>query len=51
MLKSLYEDAKNIKEKDPATQNIFEVILLYSGFHAIFFTEYLIFYIPKNLNF
>lgn len=33
--KQLYEDAKNIKEKDPAAKNIWEVILLYPGFHAI----------------
>lgn len=33
----LYEDAKNIKEKDPAARNIFEVIILYPGFHALFF--------------
>ncbi len=37
MFKGLYEDAKNMKDKDPAAKNIFEVILLYSGFHAIFF--------------
>ena len=33
--KQLYEDAKNIKEKDPATNSLWEVILLYPGFHAI----------------
>lgn len=33
--KELYYDAKNICEKDPAARNIFEVILLYPGFHAI----------------
>lgn len=37
MLKSLYEDAKNIVNKDPACRNIFEAILLYPGFHAILF--------------
>lgn len=36
-IKKLYLDAKNIKEKDPATKNIFEVIFLYSGFHALVF--------------
>ena len=51
MLKSLYEDAKNIKEKDPATQNIFEVILLYSGFHAIFFHRISHFLYTKKLKF
>ena len=34
-LKELYEDAKNIQEKDPAARSIMEVILLYPGFHAI----------------
>lgn len=33
--KEIYEDAKNIKEKDPATNNILEVVLLYPGFSAI----------------
>ena len=35
--KIIYEDAKNIKEKDPAAKSLLEVILLYSGFHALFF--------------
>lgn len=34
---NLYEDAKNIKEKDPACKNILEVILLYQGFHILVF--------------
>lgn len=33
--KQIYEDAKNIKEKDPATNSLLEVILLYPGFHAV----------------
>ena len=33
--KELYDDIRNILEKDPAARNMFEVILLYSGFHAI----------------
>lgn len=33
--KNIYEDAKNIKDKDPAANNMFEVILLYPGLHAI----------------
>lgn len=37
VLVSLYKDAVNIKSKDPATKNIFEVIFLYPGFHAIVF--------------
>lgn len=36
-LKSLYEDAKNICDKDPACRNVVEAILLYPGFHAILF--------------
>lgn len=33
----LYEDAKNIKQKDPAARNIFSIILLYPGFHILIF--------------
>ena len=36
-IKNLYYDAKNIQQNDPAARNIFEVILLYPGFHALFF--------------
>lgn len=32
LLKELYVDAQNIKEKDPAARNIFEVIILYPRF-------------------
>lgn len=35
--KNLYEDARNIFCKDPAARSIISVILLYPGFHAIFF--------------
>lgn len=35
--RELYEDAKNIKRKDPACRNVFEAIILYPGFHAIVF--------------
>lgn len=35
-IKNLYYDAKNIQQNDPAARNIFEVILLYPGFHALF---------------
>ena len=37
ILKSLYEDAKNIQKKDPACRNILEAILLYPGFHILIF--------------
>ena len=33
----LYEDANNIKEKDPAANNILYVILMYQGFHSLVF--------------
>ncbi len=51
MFKSLYEDAKNIKQKDPAARNILEVIILYSGFHAIFFHRIAHFLYRKKLFF
>lgn len=35
--KELFEDAKNIQKKDPACRNVLEAIILYPGFHAIFF--------------
>jgi serine O-acetyltransferase len=33
----LWEDAKNIRDKDPAARNVAEVILLYPGFHVLIF--------------
>ena len=35
--KELYEDAKNIKQKDPASRSILEVMILYPGFHILIF--------------
>ncbi len=32
-----YEEIKSTKEKDPAAKNYFEIILLYSGLHALIF--------------
>ncbi len=37
VFKELYEDAMNIKKKDPAARNIFEVFILYPGFHILVF--------------
>jgi serine O-acetyltransferase len=51
ILKSLYEDAKNIKEKDPACRNVLEAIILYPGFHAIFFHRIAHFLYRKKLYF
>lgn len=36
MFKQLWEDAKSIAERDPAAKGVLEVVLLYSGFHALF---------------
>lgn len=56
-LKELYEDACNIKEKDPAARNLFEVILLYSGFHALtlyriahFFYQHKLYFIARLIS-
>lgn len=35
LIKELIEDAKNIKDKDPACKNIIEVFLLYPGFKIL----------------
>lgn len=37
MLRGLIQDAKLIAQRDPAAKSTFEVMLLYPGFHAIFF--------------
>lgn len=49
--KGLYEDAKNIKKKDPACRNILEAIILYPGFHAIIFHRISHFLYRKKLFF
>ncbi len=35
MIRNLYDDIKNICQKDPAAKNIFYVIFLYQGFHIL----------------
>ena len=47
----LYEDAKNICDKDPACRNIVEAIILYPGFHAIFFHRIAHFFYKIKLYF
>ncbi len=37
MLKGLLGDARSIAERDPAAKTLIEVILLYPGFHALFY--------------
>ena len=51
ILKELYEDAKNIKDKDPAAKNIFEVIILYPGFHILVFYKISHFFYKCKLYF
>ena len=51
IFKELYEDAKNIKEKDPAAKNILYVILLYQGFHVLIFYRIGHFFYKKKLYF
>lgn len=57
ILKELYEDAENIKKKDPAARNILEVIILYPGFHVLvfyriahFFYKYKLFFIARLIS-
>ena len=49
--RELYLDAKNIMEKDPAAKNIWYVIFLYQGFHAILFHRFAHFLYKHKLLF
>ena len=40
IFKEFYDDAKNIKLKDPACNSILEAILLYQGFHILIFHKF-----------
>ena len=51
ILKELYEDAENIKKKDPAARNILEVIILYPGFHLLVFYRIAHFFYNHKLFF
>ena len=37
LLKDLIEDARLIRERDPAARSTIEVFLLYPGFHAVIY--------------
>ncbi len=50
-IKELYEDAKNIQAKDPAASNVWEVMLLYPGFHILVFHQIAHFLYRKRLLF
>ena len=51
LLKDLYYDAKNIRDKDPAAVNIFHVIFLYQGFHILIFHRIAHFFYKIKLKF
>ncbi len=50
-IKNLYEDAKNITQKDPAATNVISVILLYPGFKAVFYHRIAHFFYMHKLYF
>ena len=50
-IKNLYEDAKNITQKDPAATNVISVILLYPGFKAVFYHRIAHFFYRHKLYF
>lgn len=51
MIKELYLDAKNIKNKDPAAKSLLEVIILYQGFHILIYYRISHFLYQKKLYF
>lgn len=48
---SLLDDAKNIKNKDPACKSLIEAILLYSGFHCLIYYKVAHFLYRRKLFF
>lgn len=51
VFKELYDDAINIKKKDPAARNILEVLILYPGFHILVFHRFAHFLYKHKLLF
>jgi serine O-acetyltransferase len=51
MFKELLSDAKSIAKRDPAAKSVLEVILLYPGFHALFFHRFSHWFYEKKLFF
>jgi len=51
IFKSLYIDAKNIRDKDPAARNVLEVMILYPGFHILLFHRIAHFLYKINFKF
>jgi serine O-acetyltransferase len=50
MFRNLIQDIDSILERDPAAKNRFEVILCYSGLHALFLHRIAHFFYKKNLT-
>lgn len=51
MLKEIFNDAREITRRDPAAKSIIEVMLLYSGFHAVVLHRVAHFFYKKKLFF
>ncbi len=51
MLKGLLRDARLIAERDPAAKSVLEVILLYPGFHALFYHRIAHWFFKKRMFF
>jgi len=51
IIKDLIEDAKSIAQRDPAAKSVLEVILLYSGFHAVVFHRFAHWFYKKRMFF
>ncbi|MCX8130929.1 MAG: serine O-acetyltransferase [Clostridia bacterium] len=51
MFKELLYDARSIAERDPAAKGTLEVMLLYPGFHAIFFHRFAHWFYNKKMSF
>jgi len=51
IFKNLYDDAKNIRDKDPAARSVLEVMILYPGFHILLFHRIAHFLYRTNLKF
>ncbi|HHY13666.1 MAG TPA: serine O-acetyltransferase [Thermoanaerobacterales bacterium] len=49
MIKTLKDDIKVVFDRDPAARSVLEVILCYSGFHAIIFHRIAYYLYNKNL--
>ncbi len=51
MFKGVLYDARAIAKRDPAAKSVFEVMLLYAGFHAVFLHRFAHWFYKKGLFF